>query len=403
MKKIIFFLLLPLTGFSQIDTCNVEFIFNVNNESKQVKFTQKNAEIIVDSFLWDFGDGETSTINEPTHDYDETGSFIVCLTVLTTSGCVGTFCDTVVIESLPQITYNLSGTVFTNFSLLPSGFALLVNRTYNEFTYTEVVRVINGNYHFADIDPGLYLVYVIPVFQITGFYYPVYLPTYSGNSINWQHAVPVHVSSNNTIQNIHLASFSDIITGDRSVRGKITYTNTALYEESIFNTNWNSLTLYFNPEHNASNMSVLLFDIDGNCIKSAQTDSLGEFLFENLPYGKYFISPEKAGVVSQNFPVDIETSSDSLNYYYITLNSTGFVGISENVLILKSLTVFPNPADNYISIPSENKDPFTLFSSMGKQIGTYTGETERVDVSHFVSGCYFIKWQGGGTSVFVKE
>lgn len=403
MKKILFFLLLPLTGFSQIDTCNVEFIFNVNEESRQVKFIQKNEEVIVESYLWDFGDGETSTIDEPTHDYDETGSFIVCLTVLTTNGCVGTFCDTVIIESLPQITYNLSGTVVTNFSLLPAGFALLVNRTYNEFTYTDVVPVINGNYHFADIDPGLYLVYIIPVFQITGFYYPFYLPTYSGDSINWQQAVPVHVYSHNTIQNIHLASFSDIITGDRSVRGKISYTNTAQYEENIFNINWSSLTPYANTEQNASNISVLLFDIDGNCIKSAQTDSTGEFLFENLPYGKYFISPEKAGIISQNFPIDIETSADSLNYYYITLNSTGFVGLSEKILSLKSATVFPNPATDYISVPTENKEPFTLFSSIGKLIGTYNGETDRVDVSHFIPGCYFIKWHSGGTSVFVKE
>lgn len=41
-------------------------------------------------YFWDFGDGGTSSLPNPTHLYTDTGNFTVSLTVITTSGCIDT-------------------------------------------------------------------------------------------------------------------------------------------------------------------------------------------------------------------------------------------------------------------------------------------------------------------------
>jgi PKD repeat protein len=47
----------------------------------------------VNSWFWDFGDGTTSTLQNPVHSYNSMGPFRVCLTIGTTAGCFSTYCD----------------------------------------------------------------------------------------------------------------------------------------------------------------------------------------------------------------------------------------------------------------------------------------------------------------------
>lgn len=48
------------------------------------------------TYLWDFGDGNTSTQAYPQHQYVGAGSYNLCVTV-SFNGCVQTFCDTIVV------------------------------------------------------------------------------------------------------------------------------------------------------------------------------------------------------------------------------------------------------------------------------------------------------------------
>ena len=47
---------------------------------------------------WDFGDGGSSTIEDPTHLYAADGGYEVCLTIATSDSCVSTYCDSVAIN-----------------------------------------------------------------------------------------------------------------------------------------------------------------------------------------------------------------------------------------------------------------------------------------------------------------
>ncbi|MBL4705317.1 MAG: PKD domain-containing protein, partial [Flavobacteriales bacterium] len=50
------------------------------------------------SYGWDFGDGETDSIFEPSHIYNSTGTFTATLTVTDTNGCTDTFIITIIVE-----------------------------------------------------------------------------------------------------------------------------------------------------------------------------------------------------------------------------------------------------------------------------------------------------------------
>jgi len=75
-------------------SCDVPLTVNFTNNSQNIT-----------SFLWDFGDGTTSTLQNPTHVYNDLGSYTV--TLIGDAGICGTFTETknyyIVVGALPPI------------------------------------------------------------------------------------------------------------------------------------------------------------------------------------------------------------------------------------------------------------------------------------------------------------
>ena len=65
--------------------------FLFSNNSMTVSFS--NTSTNVNSYFWDFGDGNTSTLISPTHVYNSSGTFTACLTVTNNCGS-DTRCET---------------------------------------------------------------------------------------------------------------------------------------------------------------------------------------------------------------------------------------------------------------------------------------------------------------------
>lgn len=62
------------------------------------------------SYLWDFGDGTTSTQQYPSHAYASTGSYLLCLTVNNgLFGCSDTHCDTLTVDSRGNLIRSMTG------------------------------------------------------------------------------------------------------------------------------------------------------------------------------------------------------------------------------------------------------------------------------------------------------
>jgi PKD repeat protein len=68
----------------------------------QVLFTDQSTASpgTINSWLWDFGDGDTSNLQSPTHLYTANGTYNACLTISTTDSCTSTYCETVLVTEL---------------------------------------------------------------------------------------------------------------------------------------------------------------------------------------------------------------------------------------------------------------------------------------------------------------
>jgi len=76
---------LPLAGFtSAINGLNVVFT---------------NTSTGAATHQWDFGDGNTSSDTNPIHNYSADGSYTVCLTAISSDGCVASLCKTISVSA----------------------------------------------------------------------------------------------------------------------------------------------------------------------------------------------------------------------------------------------------------------------------------------------------------------
>ena len=93
-----------------------------------IQFTDLSAPNIA-SWDWNFGDGSTSVMQNPTHAYATTGSFNVILTVTSTDGCTSSITQVITVDPLPVPDFTTDAPVcsgdsvhFTNLSSSPNGY-----------------------------------------------------------------------------------------------------------------------------------------------------------------------------------------------------------------------------------------------------------------------------------------
>ncbi len=70
-------------------------------QNKPANFTNLSTGAI--TYLWDFGDGQTSTLTNPSYQYNATGTYNVCLVATNIAGCTDTFCLDVPALILPLL------------------------------------------------------------------------------------------------------------------------------------------------------------------------------------------------------------------------------------------------------------------------------------------------------------
>ncbi|MEA3476918.1 MAG: PKD domain-containing protein, partial [Bacteroidota bacterium] len=76
-------------------------------ETESISFTQSGTSII-SSFMWDFGDGQTSTQQDPTHQYSLPGIYSVTLIYTDDSGCSDEKVHTVNVFPYPEVDFTSS-------------------------------------------------------------------------------------------------------------------------------------------------------------------------------------------------------------------------------------------------------------------------------------------------------
>lgn len=85
-----------------VNYCSPYFLYNIS-PSGSVSFRNYSITSRSSSFLWNFGDGNTSNLKNPIHTYQNSGSYVVSLTSFDSlSFCTNTFYDSLVINLPPR-------------------------------------------------------------------------------------------------------------------------------------------------------------------------------------------------------------------------------------------------------------------------------------------------------------
>ncbi|MFN8406020.1 MAG: PKD domain-containing protein [Sphingobacteriaceae bacterium] len=80
-------------------------------QNSSISFTDTSTPVDdpITQWFWDFGDGQTSSLQNPTHVYTQQGPFTVRLNVATSGGCKGaTATSQIVVHALPQVGFEAS-------------------------------------------------------------------------------------------------------------------------------------------------------------------------------------------------------------------------------------------------------------------------------------------------------
>lgn len=233
---------------------------------------------------WEFGDGSHSNDHQVFHLFAENTSYEVSLTV-ETEHCRQTYTRLLDFND----SFKFSGTVYAGSNELDEGHILLMQESDNKAVTNimHVQSVNNGGFSFNRLNRGDYLLYVIPEKEIYPYVYPVYMPTYSGDVIDWENARSVKCDQNTSGYGIHLIDYPFPYYGSCNISGTLELGSEQSFEGFVI--------YLLNKDHEPINYTI-------------PNPYSGYFAFSDLPEGTYFIKPERAGIHS--FEKKITLSQD---------------------------------------------------------------------------------------------
>ncbi len=89
---------------SVIEGPNPSFTVDDSCQGSAMQFSNTSTGQI-DSYLWDFGNGTTSSLENPAVTFDNDGAYDVSLTITNSAGCVSTYVQSVTVYSLPEVSF----------------------------------------------------------------------------------------------------------------------------------------------------------------------------------------------------------------------------------------------------------------------------------------------------------
>lgn len=117
------------------DSCSARFIVDsISSGQSMLRIYNTSTPVGIDSnvasisYLWRFGDGDTSLLSYPTHTYNNIGTYNLCLSVNVTftngQTCYNSYCHTVGVDSLGNFIYKNGANGFTINVINPANIGL---------------------------------------------------------------------------------------------------------------------------------------------------------------------------------------------------------------------------------------------------------------------------------------
>jgi PKD repeat protein len=360
----------------------------------------------INSWYWDFGDGSLSNEQNPSHQYEEPGSFKVCLYVADendTAACSDYVCQ----DLMTMDYYSLGGLVYAGEYPLnnpvmagDTGIASLYRIVNEQIVFVEDNYFQEyGYYWFGYLIPGDYMVKVGLTQGST--HYNNYFTTYFGDDILWTKADLLNVDESLFEAEINLRPVQELAAGTGIIRGYVNFEQGHLFSMPPI-----------------SQTSVILSDHDHTPLLFTHPNAAGYFEFSGIPFDSYFLTADATGKPASAVNITLSESSPLIEGINLTIfgSNANFIaeGFEKGLFLTR---IYPNPVqDNlHISFYSGISAPvgIKIIDVTGKSYFSSTGKFETgindvlIPVNSLPAGIYLIVLQTQGnylpvTAKFVK-
>jgi hypothetical protein len=361
----------------------------------------------IDSWSWDFGDGFSSTEKNPSHQYNQAGTYQVCLTVKdvdNTGGCSDQACQ----ELVTLDYFSLGGTVYAG------EYPLNTPPLAGDIGVASLYRIVNdqvifvedhdfqdyGYYWFGFLFPGDYLIKI--GLTESSAHFKDYFTTYYGNDILWTKADPITITNSDFFNaEIRLHPVQELPAGPGVIKGYVKFDQT------------NGFSL---PP--VSQTTVILSDANHAPLLFTKPNESGYFEFTGIPYGTYFLTADATGKPSTVVTFSLSENAPLVEGINLTVFGSIHSGIQEELEKgIAFIRIYPNPViDNlHVSAYSPvsagidiNIIDVTGRSYFSRHDNLNTGFNEiMIPASSLPSGLYFLVIMAEGnthpiTGKFIK-
>ena len=352
----------------------------------------------IKQWLWNFGDGKVSSLQNPKHLYLTGGTYQVTLKIMAKSGIVDSAIHPVTIYS--NCLKILKGIVdaSTNKPLKTSKIYLCNYHPGDTIVNIEDSTITDtlGAYSFTTRDTLTYLV-AFPDITI----YPHEMPTWADTGLYFPLSSSIALRKDTTVKNF-TTIYGINPGGSGSIGGIVNYC---------------FLCKTYGSGGPASGIRMILTDSNGKAQKYTYTDNKGNFNFNNLAIEKYKVfvdmplvknSPAPS-IVLTSFKPNMDSLSFTLYPTYLSMNVIT-TGINPMEPEATSIVLEPNPATNTLNCKLENfSGPYSLkiddLSGREQYSQLFNSPTASIDVSFLQSGIYILHFYSGSTIItrkFVK-
>ena len=307
------------------------------NRNKFSFYDQTKSDHII-SWHWDFGDGTTSTFQNPTHEYKLFGLFKVIFTV---TAIVDNVVQTSVITQQLYISnkeyYHLGGHAFSEYFPIDVGYAYLymIDSSDRYFAIDTIAFDTLGYYYFYQVPIGNYLIKVEPMLESE--YYGVLLPTYYGDKLMWDEAQTILLNNTCWEYDINLSNSDGMLTGDGAISGNIEYAG--LSRSTIIS---------------ANGIHIYLFDDYNNLLTCHYSDEGGNFIFDLVEINTYWLYPEITGIHADKIKVELTPETPNIDNIEISIHATNISYIIPNDGDYQTDAIgilYPNPVVGILNVP----------------------------------------------------
>lgn len=378
--------------------------FDITPDSlNPLKFKFHDASIsstgALSSWEWTYGDGDTTRVRDTSHVFPFNGIYDIELRINTTTGCKDTLTLPLVVGN-PQ-KHNMWGHVYAGPYPIDHCIAYLYKNFNNKlYVPTDTVELTSindtlGVYYFYQKYEGEYLVKLM--LPSTSAYANQFVPTYFGNTIFWQNADNLSLFNDLSHEHIYLKEEKDF---DQTI-------GNAFISGNIDNSS--------NPTQTNSNAVILLLNAQGQAVDYTLSNASGNFQFENIPFGNYYITSDITGLKRIPMPIELSNTTDSITNVQLFIHPQIVMGFMDHPLEDSyeklNIDLYPNPAQHNIHIQVPRNDNYTVevYNVLGRKtiekrnqwISTESPLTLSLDA--LPSGVYLLHLIGDDKSVFAAR